>query len=96
MDLRKEAKGRECQVRIPGVCNKNPETTILAHINRKSLVGSGMGAKPDDRFGSHCCSACHDAIDGRSTVDYTSEELTILEYEGIFRTQNLLLKEGKI
>lgn len=31
-DLRKAARGRECQVRIPGVCNGNPETTILAHI----------------------------------------------------------------
>ncbi|EFO2125822.1 hypothetical protein DP030_24335 [Escherichia coli O106] len=25
-DLRKAARGRECQVRIPGVCNGNPET----------------------------------------------------------------------
>ncbi|MBN0566960.1 nuclease domain-containing protein, partial [Klebsiella pneumoniae] len=23
-DLRKAARGRECQVRIPGVCNGNP------------------------------------------------------------------------
>ncbi|MWQ11334.1 nuclease domain-containing protein, partial [Glaesserella parasuis] len=27
IDLRKEAKGRECQVRLPGVCNFNAETT---------------------------------------------------------------------
>ncbi|EEW8596318.1 DUF1364 family protein, partial [Escherichia coli] len=25
-NLRKEARGRECQVRIYGVCNGNPET----------------------------------------------------------------------
>ncbi|EOO3821306.1 nuclease domain-containing protein, partial [Escherichia coli] len=25
-DLRKAARGRECQVRIPGVCNGNSET----------------------------------------------------------------------
>ncbi|ECK2143415.1 DUF1364 domain-containing protein, partial [Salmonella enterica subsp. enterica serovar Enteritidis] len=30
-DLRKAARGRECQVRIPGYCNHNPETTVLAH-----------------------------------------------------------------
>ncbi|HCB7200209.1 TPA: DUF1364 family protein [Escherichia coli] len=30
-NLRKEARGRECQVRIYGVCNGNPETTVLAH-----------------------------------------------------------------
>ncbi len=28
-NLRKEARGRECQVRIYGVCNGNPETTVL-------------------------------------------------------------------
>ena len=26
-DLRKAARGRECQVRIPGVCKGNPETS---------------------------------------------------------------------
>ena len=31
-DLRKAARSRECQVRIPGVCNGNPETSVLAHI----------------------------------------------------------------
>ncbi len=30
-NLRKEARGRECQVRIYGICNGNPETTVLAH-----------------------------------------------------------------
>ncbi|EJM1279149.1 DUF1364 family protein, partial [Escherichia coli] len=25
-NLRKEARGRECQVRIYGICNGNPET----------------------------------------------------------------------
>ncbi|MEI9716942.1 nuclease domain-containing protein, partial [Moellerella wisconsensis] len=27
-NLRKEAKGRECQVRIPSVCNGNSETVV--------------------------------------------------------------------
>lgn len=30
-NLRKEARGRECQIRIPGVCNGNPETVVLTH-----------------------------------------------------------------
>lgn len=29
-NLRKEAKGRECQVRLPGICNGNNETVVLA------------------------------------------------------------------
>ena len=31
MNLRKLAKGRDCQVRLPGICNGNPETVVLAH-----------------------------------------------------------------
>ena len=96
MDLRKYARGRDCQVRIVGICNQNPETTVLAHINRKSLAGGGTGSKPDDMFGAHCCSSCHDAIDGRVQTNYTSEELTIFEYEGMIRTQYELRKEGII
>ena len=45
-DLRKAARGRECQVRIPGVCNGNPETSVLAHIRLAELCGTGT--KPPD------------------------------------------------
>lgn len=41
-DLRKAARGRECQVRIPGVCNGNPETSVLAHIRLAGLCGTGI------------------------------------------------------
>ncbi len=41
-DLRKAARGRECQVRIPGVCNGNPETTVLAHIPLLDCAGPGL------------------------------------------------------
>lgn len=37
-NLRKEARGRECQVRIYGVCNGNPETTVLAHYRMLVLT----------------------------------------------------------
>ncbi|HBA8604909.1 nuclease domain-containing protein, partial [Escherichia coli] len=40
-DLRKAARSRECQVRIPGVCNGNPETSVLAHIRLTGLCGTG-------------------------------------------------------
>lgn len=29
--LTRAARDRKCQVRIPGGCNGNPETTVLAH-----------------------------------------------------------------
>ena len=49
-NLRKEARGRECQVRIYGVCNGNPETTVLAHYRMAGICGTGM--KPDDLIGA--------------------------------------------
>ena len=58
--LRESAKGQHCMVRLPGVCNGNPETTVLAHLN-----GGGMGMKQSDLLGAFACSACHDAVDGR-------------------------------
>lgn len=65
-DLRKAARGIECQVRIPGVCNHNPETSVLAHIR---LPGTcGMGIKPPDLLGAIACSACHDEIDRRTRL----------------------------
>ena len=101
MDLRKEAKGRECQINIYKVCNQNPETTVLAHPNNKLLFGGGMGLKPHDIFGAWACSACHDAVDGRAVashngIKYTYRELQILFDEGVFRTQKILLDEEKI
>ena len=45
-NLRKEARGRECQVRLPGICNGNPETVVLAHYRMVGICGTGM--KPDD------------------------------------------------
>ncbi|MCT8621059.1 DUF1364 domain-containing protein [Glaesserella parasuis] len=57
INLRKEAKGRECQVRLPGVCNFNAETSVLAHYRMAGL--NGVGQKPDDIFGAWACFACH-------------------------------------
>lgn len=68
-NLRKEAKGRECQVRIVGVCNGNPETVVLAHYRMGGL--NGMGMKPDDIFGAWACERCHSAVDGRLKQNMT-------------------------
>ena len=101
MNLRQEAKGRECQIRIYKVCNKNPETTVLAHLNERLVFGVGMGQKPPDIFGAWSCSSCHDALDFRTVVShngikYTRSELEIMFYQGLLRTQKILLDEDKI
>ncbi|MBB9313254.1 DUF1364 domain-containing protein, partial [Escherichia coli] len=63
-DLRKAARSRECQVRIPGVCNGNPETSVLAHIRLTGLCGTGT--KPPGLIATIAFSACHDEIDRRT------------------------------
>lgn len=74
MNLRKLAKAQICRVRLPGVCNGNRETTVLAHV-REGFYG--MGVKPPDLCGVHACSSCHDAIDGRSRPKHlTPDEIT--------------------
>ena len=100
VNLRQEARRRECQIRIPGVCNKDPETVVLAHSNRKVLFGAGIGMKVPDIFGAWACSRCHDRVDGRSIdprgVAYFDSQIETMHMEGIFRTQKILLDEGKI
>lgn len=92
-NLRKEARGRECQVRIYGVCNHNPETIVLAHYRMAGLCGTGM--KPDDLLGAWACSSCHDEIDRRThIIDQVFAK--IYHLEGVMRTQDILRKEGKI
>jgi hypothetical protein len=87
----KSAKGQECQVRIPDVCNFNPETTVFAHLN-----GGGMGKKRNDIAGAYCCSACHDVIDGRVVLDdhWQRWEINAMHLEGMVRTQEIMIKEG--
>lgn len=69
MNLRKLARLQHCQLQIPGTCNHNPETTVLAHIRDGFF---GMGTKPNDDPSKGpvsavmACSDCHDAIDRRS------------------------------
>ena len=89
--IRQSAKGEECAVRFPGVCNFDSETTIFAHLG-----GAGMGRKHQDIFGAYCCSSCHDIADGRVQASFTALEAEVYFYEGIFRTQQMLLDKGLI
>ena len=80
----KSARGQECQVRIHGICNHNPETTVLAHLN-----GGGMGMKSLDIHAAFACSNCHDAIDRRSNLDLPKFFVDRAHYEGVIRTQKI-------
>ena len=95
MNLRKEAKGRGCMVRIFGICNHNSVTVVLAHIRIAGV--SGMGMKSPDLIGAWACSACHDELDGRTRKSgLTRDELRLAHYDGMARTIMQLHKEGLI
>ena len=90
--LTKSAQGQECQIRLPGICNGDNTTTVLAH-----LPGGGMGGKMHELAAAYCCSACHDMVDGRTKRGWNSpNELKVWHLEGVIRTQELMLKDGLI
>ncbi|WP_414945915.1 DUF1364 domain-containing protein [Serratia marcescens] len=91
--LTDEARGRDCQIRIPGICNRNPETTVAAHYR---LAGTcGTATKPDDMQAAWACNACHDEIDRRTRL-IDANEARLMHAEGVIRTQEILRKEGKL
>lgn len=81
-------------VRSP-VCNFDPQTTVLAHYR---LIGiSGIGMKSPDLIGSWCCSACHDLVDGRRSIDgWNRQDVQLLHLRGVVRTQAELLRRGVV
>ena len=68
--IRNSARGEDCTLRIPGVCNGNPETTVWAHLPHWS---KGMGKKAVDISGCYACSSCHDFIDDRNNQGLNEE-----------------------
>jgi hypothetical protein len=65
----KSARGQSCTLRIPGVCNSNPETTVLAHVGRH-----GSAKRNHDDEAVFACSARHDAIDYRTNLFLAHDE----------------------
>lgn len=78
--LRDSAKGQDCLIRSP-VCNFNPETTVLCHMN-----GGGTGTKKSDIFGAFGCSDCHDLCDSRGHKGYSPAAVELWHYGGNQRT----------
>lgn len=86
--ITESARNQPCLVRIPSICNFDPSTTVLAHLN-----GGGIGMKTPDIHGAYACSACHDAIDGRIKTPFSPDELELMHRQGVERTINLLIAQ---
>ena len=53
-----------------------------------------MGTKHLDIHGAYACSACHDAVDGRTKTYLNKEKRDLYHLEGVIRTQQIMVKEG--
>lgn len=87
-DLRREAIGRQCQIRLPG-CQTEP--CCLCHYR---VIGiSGMGQKSPDLIGAWGCASCHEKVDRTHRGDPETQ----LDFaRGVMRTQAALIAEGKV
>ena len=89
MNLRAEARDRDCQVRLVGVCNGDRSTVCLAHFRLAGI--SGMSMKSPDFIGAWTCSACHAVVDSDK-----SPEVQLDFAHGVFRTQAQLIREREL
>ena len=88
--LRQVARGQHCLIRIPGVCNGDPGTTVLCH-----LPGGGMAGKRSDLAAAGGCSDCHRVVDGEKS-EFSRDTIARWLLEAVLRTQERLFEMGFI
>ena len=103
--ITRSAKLMDCDLRIGGICNRNPESVVHCHLPRGNLAGTG------ERVNSICgvrgCADCHAAIDGKVHYEIAEWrmglslapgeiEKIVYEYHGMKRTLLKLVKEGVV
>ncbi len=91
--LRESARGRECTLRIPGHCNHDASTSVLAHA---PFGGRGIGVKASDAHAVIACAGCHDALDRRALLKVPEWELYECLIRGLGETQAVWEKEGLV
>jgi hypothetical protein len=62
--IRDSARGKDCLMLLPGICLRDPATTIWSHY-RGSAGGKARGLKADDLCGCYACTACDAVYDGQ-------------------------------
>ena len=88
------ARGQNCQIRVPEVCNFDAETTVACHLRLAGITGYGL--KADDLLVAWGCSACHDYCDSRTHKNVDPDFRRLLLLEGIARTQAIAAQKGWI
>lgn len=89
------ARGKECQLALPGICGHNPETTVFAHLNSH---GKGMGMKTHDFAGVFADYECHRYLDvGHGTHPQMSDlELSQALLKAVIGTWLVLIEDHVI
>jgi hypothetical protein len=95
--ITESARLEECQIRLAGICNRNPETTVWCHANG-SAAGKGIGMKSHDLLGAYGCSDCHDAYDrrnlGSANRRHNREHIELAFWQGHARSVLILVEKG--
>ncbi|MBP8216020.1 MAG: DUF1364 family protein [Thauera sp.] len=91
--LRRSARGQNCTLRLPHVCNFDPRTTVLCHLPGHAR---GMGTKEADMHAVYGCSACHDVIDGRTRTNLGDALILEAMLRALSETQALMVEAGLI
>lgn len=91
-DLRKEAEGKPCYMRLPGCCHQ--ETVVLCHIRRGCIAGRGQ--KPIDLAAFPMCHFCHGCYDGRIKTEYSQEQLDADALRALVQWLDWLVKNNKV
>lgn len=93
--IRRAARNQDCALRLAGICNFDPATTVLCHSNFLA-DDKGMGLKAPDTAAAFGCSACHDVLDGRRPcpADLSLAELEATFYAAVRRTHEILRSLG--
>ena len=98
--LTSAARGQECTLQIPGVCQGGTETTVACH---SPLLEDRQGSKAPDFAIAFGCMACHDVIDRRKNfvcLDghglMCDEDQRYYFHRGMTRTLAILFDSGVI
>jgi hypothetical protein len=86
--LRNSARGQPCMFQIPGICNGDSSTTVLAHLPSEI---KGLASKSDDFHAAFACSNCHEVFDNHRL---SREESLFFSMRALQRTMRNWVDRG--
>lgn len=88
------ARDQPCTMEVPRVCNRDPSTTVSAHIHDETF---GFAIKADDCSSVHACAACHTWLDqGQYLGKMSIEQVLRIVIRALQRTLRNRIERGFI